>query len=466
MSDRPKDEQSEKRAAVDAQLVQRDAAVERMLSRRTDGRAAAQDCPDAEVIAAYLDRSLDADETARCEEHFADCSRCQEVLAALTASENVEAVAPEPVPASAPAPSPAAVRSPISAEPRRSVWQWLVPVAVAAAAIILWIDLRPKPTSAPSNSLQVATNAPSSSPGSISQPATPSPAGPGGESKTNQARPTNRQNDADALQVNGAMQKGAAAKKKQLGADDKASRSNAFGNSAPSPQVSEVLRDEAALEKSAISNTLPAPLPLPGQTSSQVPAAAQSAPVVGGAAGVSIQPPSVDGFLKSDNYRAQAQYSRQDQPAKEQSTTSGRRTPSKIGALSESVAVEAGATVLVTPTNGSMVWRIGPRGSIERSTDSGNTWQSTPAGVTADLLAGAAPANGVAWIVGKSGTILRTTDAGAHWTHPKSPTFGSEQAPDWSSVVATDADHATISSLTGQSFITTDGGATWSPQQQ
>jgi photosystem II stability/assembly factor-like uncharacterized protein len=81
------------------------------------------------------------------------------------------------------------------------------------------------------------------------------------------------------------------------------------------------------------------------------------------------------------------------------------------------------------------------------------------------LLAGAAPGNNVAWVVGASGTILRTTDAGATWSHLKSPAVGANQAPDWASVSATDRNHATISTITGESFSTTDGGTTWSPKQ-
>lgn len=459
MTDRPKDPQSERRAGVDAEFAQRDAALEHMLSRRIDGHAATPDCPDAEVIAAYLDRSLDADESARCEEHFANCSQCQEVLAALTASENVEAIAAAPAAAAASAPE-SRIFAPVAPEPaatRRTVWRWLVPVAVAAAALILWFDLRPKPSSAPLESRQVASNATAQP--SASEPSTPAPGGPGDESKTNEAAPTNRKKDSQ-LQLNGSLDGSAAAKQEQSGSGNRATRSKAFGNaSSASPQVAEALRDESALEKSAISNTLPAPLPLPGQA-----AAADQSAGRAGAAVASNQPLQADARRPyAEAQSSSVQNFRQDQPAKEKIVSAPARASGMIGG--NLIAANAG-TILISPTNGDMVWRIGPRGRIERSTDSGNTWRPTPAGVTADLLAGAAPANGVVWIVGRSGTILRTTDGGAHWTQPKSPTFGSEQAPDWSSVVATDADHATISSLTGQSFITTDGGATWSPQQQ
>jgi hypothetical protein len=217
------------------------------------------------------------------------------------------------------------------------------------------------------------------------------------------------------------------------------------------------------MERSAISNTMPTPLPLPG---------AQPQGVAGGnvdkkeAAG---QPP-----LQTENFRAAdssvAPQIPQSVAANSPDGILGResrglqkssRAPSTFGAI-----VGGGEnTIIITPTNGDMVWRIGRRGRIERSSDSGQTWVSCQSGVTSDLLAGAAPANSVAWVVGASGTILRTTDGGANWTHLKSPAVSVNQSPDWTSVVATDANHATISTITGESFSTSDGGSSWSPKQ-
>src|ERR1700674_1807411 len=46
----------------------------------------AADCPDAELIAAYHEKSLQPDEIARCENHFAICGRCRKILAVLAAA--------------------------------------------------------------------------------------------------------------------------------------------------------------------------------------------------------------------------------------------------------------------------------------------------------------------------------------------------------------------------------------------
>lgn len=472
MSEGKKNPEIEKRVGIEAESARQDSALERMLSRRVNGHDAPAGCPDAEEVAAYLDRSLDTAAYARCEEHFANCSRCQGVLAALAVSENAEVAAAAPATFEA-EPRPASHVEPVritpSHEPRRRFWAWLAPVAVAAAAFLIWFDLRPKPATEPVPNSTVALNAPSQN-ALPPAPGAPAPVGPGEESKTHGAHDANSRSFQKYDQYNGAIAPTTRAKKQASGTPVSPAVADRFGAMAPPPpRVKEALKDEAALEKSAISNELPPPLPLPGQP----PSASPQAGAVGG------RPDSTaanQNFVDDGRVQAQtgaAGLRMQSAPASRNAQAKAQPAPKSalsgaIGSVSESVEVvggAAGGTILVTPTSGEMLWRIGARGQIERSIDSGNTWRSAPAGVASDLLAGAAPANGVAWIVGKSGVILRTTDGGAHWAHPKSPAIGANTSPDWSSVVATDADHATISSITGQSFATSDGGASWTPKQ-
>jgi photosystem II stability/assembly factor-like uncharacterized protein len=123
------------------------------------------------------------------------------------------------------------------------------------------------------------------------------------------------------------------------------------------------------------------------------------------------------------------------------------------------LAVGAAATITLTSRSGNGQWRFGVGGRIERSADRGQTWQPQVSGVTSDLLGGAAPSDKVAWIVGHAGVILRTTD-GEHWLRVPSP----DTTADWSSVEATDALRATITSATQSRFTTEDGGETWRQQ--
>ncbi len=57
-----------------------DGLLRRNLARDADQALV---CPEPEVLAAYFERSLDADETETYELHFSQCARCREQLAAM-----------------------------------------------------------------------------------------------------------------------------------------------------------------------------------------------------------------------------------------------------------------------------------------------------------------------------------------------------------------------------------------------
>jgi len=94
------------------------------LTRSALGRAARRSgpaCLDAETLAAFYERSLDADAMARAEAHVAQCLDCQEALAALARSE----------------PEPAAL---VAGGRLWSPWRlaWAAPVLVAGLAVAVW----------------------------------------------------------------------------------------------------------------------------------------------------------------------------------------------------------------------------------------------------------------------------------------------------------------------------------------
>src|SRR5271154_1113664 len=47
------------------------------------GKGSGEDCPEPEILAAYFERALDAQETARYDLHFSRCTVCREQLAAM-----------------------------------------------------------------------------------------------------------------------------------------------------------------------------------------------------------------------------------------------------------------------------------------------------------------------------------------------------------------------------------------------
>ena len=118
------------------------------------------------------------------------------------------------------------------------------------------------------------------------------------------------------------------------------------------------------------------------------------------------------------------------------------------------MALRAPQGVAVSP-EGNVVWRFGPKGLIEKSTDAGKTWNRQKSPVTVDLVTGSPPSEKVCWAVGASGTVLRTTD-GERWEELASPTTDNLR-----SIKARDSLHATVTTTDGQTFVTADGGQTW-----
>ena len=138
------------------------------------------------------------------------------------------------------------------------------------------------------------------------------------------------------------------------------------------------------------------------------------------------------------------------------STDAAAQAPSP---LAETVAVQRQAFRFVpneiTSPDPAIRWRIAAGGSVERTTNGGTTWESTPTGITADLTAGASPSPLVCWLVGRSGTVLLSTD-GRTWRRVPFP-----EMTDLATVQAANAQTATVTATDGRTFRTTDGGLTW-----
>jgi photosystem II stability/assembly factor-like uncharacterized protein len=104
-------------------------------------------------------------------------------------------------------------------------------------------------------------------------------------------------------------------------------------------------------------------------------------------------------------------------------------------------------------------WRILPSRDLERSLDDGRTWERVAIDPPPLLTNGAAPTRLVCWLVGQAGVVLVTNDA-SHFTRLAFP-----ETLDLSAVQATDALNATVTTVDGRGFATTDGGKTWSEKR-
>lgn len=432
----------------------RDAVLARLLAEALEAKvpanASGSACPDAEVLAAYAENGLSAHETSRWESHIADCGRCQKVIAAiLVSAESLEGAEFKET------------RSPVSASTRRrselrpapleisrrpKLWHWWVPGLGLAAAVALWFLLHPPVSTSPASPSAAATTATSQSTGQgntaassakpdetqMAQANVPSPPPAvisGGNLRDSEQRPANE--SADAL-------KKAAPKQEAL--------QNESRKLPESPAVSEVTRADAApaakeKDEAAASER---------ETDKKVQSTDALALVP--AAPTAVQAPSLQASPEAGQ------------------TQSLTRQLDRNARFSGTNQLKALATVASSPVvfgapDRSELWRVGPGGLIESSSDQGQTWRPQASGVMADLLAGAAPSPKIAWAVGKGGIILRTAD-GEHWQRITPPTLAPNSAPpDWTAVDARDDLHATVSSRDLHRYATADGGRTWVQQQ-
>ena len=92
---------------------------------------------------------------------------------------------------------------------------------------------------------------------------------------------------------------------------------------------------------------------------------------------------------------------------------------------------------------------------MQRSTNGGARWEPVPTVTSGELLAGAAPSATVCWLVGRGGVVLVSMDGGQF----RRVTF--PEMTDLSAVTATDARSASVSTIDGRIFATTDAGLTW-----
>src|SRR5271165_554277 len=164
----------------------RDQQFERALAQHLRNASPYSDCPDAETLAAYHERTLSLEELARWKEHIARCTRCQESLALVERSEDLPAEEWEhqnvPVPLDGIVlpqhmraaganiqqkevvlnAAPASTPTPIRKAAERPQWRWIVPAGALAASVIVWIGVKEIRTQRghPVESVQVAQNRP------------------------------------------------------------------------------------------------------------------------------------------------------------------------------------------------------------------------------------------------------------------------------------------------------------------
>ena len=389
--------------------------------------AAAGECPEPEILAAYFERSLNAEETARCELHLSGCARCRQELALMERASRGAAVGGEGAPAAG----------------RRAWiwdWRWLAPAAAALVIAAVWIVQRPSNSNRESQSqTYVAMSRPSEpptkeAPAPSRTPPKGAPSAVAPKSEVAQNRAFNKTQNGISREMN------------QPSTDDKLNQvtplnarrdadSNLSAKSAGAPQSDS---EERAARKKTESKALADAL----QTAPASPAAA-APPAEAGNAGGMVQAETdetVQAMKSKQQMAASAKPNLYDQKDAKAASVSGG-----IGAVGR---------VVRTP-DPKVLWQT-PEQGVLKSEDGGATWRQAGLPLAnAHVVSISAPSAQVCWLAGRDSLMLLTTD-GTHWQ-----TLAPPAKADFVEVVAENAFSATVATAEGLRFQTGDAGKHW-----
>lgn len=382
--------------------VERDKAVEALLRAKTS-RADGPLCLEPDVLAAWVDGGLTAPEVEQIEAHVADCSRCQALVATF-----VRAAQPDDLRA--------------ASEERRPWWKrgWglglLVPLTAGVAAIAIYV-------AQPAYRNPTATL---TAPSQKEADASPKLQAPAAETspQANEKRKAAAAAAPEALRDQAKTEANIPARPREPAEGRLKRDEQERALSDTRSRSDEASKDASAAQGGSVTSNI-APV--------AAPAAAPPPPAT--VAGASAQPA----------------------PARQNARAVDAARPSDAS-LRSFAQSDAGTRDIVSP-NPTVRWRVGAAGSIQYSTTGGSSWQPLASGVAVDLTAGASPSASVCWVVGRSGTVLLTTN-GIRWQRVAFP-----ETLDLTAVEAADARSAKVTAVTGRSFRTVDGGATWTTVQ-
>jgi hypothetical protein len=409
-------------------------AAELLRRSLASAAGATGDCPDPEILAAYSEHSLDADESARYELHFSQCARCREQLAAMVL---------------------AATPAPVSRAPRASwIWTWgwlgLAPVTAALLIAAIFVGRRPSLNHPAENAAHplLAISQPSPQPmaSGASQPATEpraaAPDAPVAGVTLQRAAPNSSSEQSQLaplpLPPKASVSREAANASVQPGAADKAVSGGALP--AAQPPASSLGNGVGNGLGNGVANGAPATAARSTIETAAAPPAANAGPVSQGLADSTVSQQEV---VQSKQQLSQGLVT--------------NRSLSQDSSVMLETAEDRKAQTIVRSPDPQVLWRISSGRFVGRSADAGATWHTQWTNANAHVVAGAATSVETCWLVGRGGIILLTTD-GKKWKTVSPPAD-----VDFVNVAATGASSAIVTTSEGRQFTTTDSGKHWAP---
>ena len=470
--------------------------LRRSLARDANAGSA---CLEPEILAAYSEHSLGADEAKTSDAHLSRCAHCREQLAAMARAE----------------PSPELHVQ--EAQPRRAWlldWRWLTAAAAVMVLVTVWLARGPHrlaPTSQPQNPPLVAANkVESAKPNLPTADYDANTLSSKSESGSPREVPTNR--------IATPVKSTSVASKKVAPSAQKADDLEVVASNQPKKEQQPQLADSIAANESSnselgardLKQSIPAAqqarsissghnfaaqqnqttqsVTVEGQAQprSRVSAQPSGAQVGTGQASFQMGPGSGGGVgsgAATAETKAQAKPGPRPSAAPaaareggaisgvaganasldaKMETKNGQGVPSDTnprlakdrGAALQVLEERSSEKVINTPVP-TVKWRINAAGFVERSEDGGATWKGQELDTTGALLAASAPDGKTCWVVGRGGLVFVTKDA-ANWKKIPSPV-----SADIVAVSAQDASSATVTTADGRRFSTHNRGKKW-----
>jgi Photosynthesis system II assembly factor YCF48 len=144
--------------------------------------------------------------------------------------------------------------------------------------------------------------------------------------------------------------------------------------------------------------------------------------------------------------------------ARAETTTAETTTP--LTTTAETVSVQSKKSMSRAGASAAPRWTLSPEGGLQRSIDSGRTWQTVP--LAQGVVFRALAANDAdIWAGGNAGVLYHSSDAGQHWTQITPRAGGRLLAGDIIAVEFADPQHGKVTTSNHESWITSDGGQSW-----
>jgi hypothetical protein len=427
--------------------------------RLTQAGSASSPHPDANLLAAFGERSLIGPERSAVLDHLSYCAECREVLAlALPASEAVQAV----------------LSVPRSSRMSWPTFRWaLITAGMVALSVFGFVEYGHQ-----SDSVKMAKNSPPPAAMQGHQPAAPPPA--------QEAMRANEERSQPAAAASATPEKKRQEPPAMAELAKNSSAVPARGYLAHGPRQTNQFQQQNANALRA-QNVPETKQPLPPPAASGVSGASEMVGVQSQSAQMEVQSDATDSLVTASKPTSEPALPSTSDAEVSRAKSAPAAAPSQAA---HSTLDTRGRTFqalsLMTPT-----WTVNS-GRLQRSSDQGRTWQDVPVTTSAHTRASlevamdsrnagkarkdkkaistapvfrAVAANGPdVWAGGTSAMLYHSSDAGAHWVRVTPSSESATLSGDILTLEFADAQNGRVSTSTGEVWTTADSGQSWKKQ--